>query len=333
MIGIVSGVAMALGPSLGGLIGSGLGWRWIFLANVPVCLLIAFAVPRVVAETRDGTDKPSDWLGVAILTLALGLVITVIWRPDIRSSASRSGSRRQPDSSQCSSLGSGAGRGRCSIQPPSASRPMAGVAAQLVAVSVGYWAVLVYIPLFLGTAFGWTARGGWAWASRRDPPHAFRPSRWRPPRIRAGLATAVRIGADPDRGRWVCPGDVGPRGAVMASPRVGLFGHDVGRHRGRAFPSATYGSCDGARTAGGQRYGVGHDRYRAAGRLRDRRRRSRCAYARQPIRERLRLALWVCDRRVSVRGAGLPSAPGVIAQLERTLIPGPREGQSMSSSG
>lgn len=78
VVGVVSGVAMALGPSLGDIIGSGLGWRWIFLANLPLCLLIALVVPRLVAEMRDGTDKQLDWLGVAILTLALGLVIEAI---------------------------------------------------------------------------------------------------------------------------------------------------------------------------------------------------------------------------------------------------------------
>jgi len=33
-----------------------------------------------------------------------------------------------------------------------------GVAALLLAVSVGYWAVLAYLPLFLGTSFAWTAK-------------------------------------------------------------------------------------------------------------------------------------------------------------------------------
>lgn len=157
IVGVVSGVAMALGPSLGGIIGSGLGWRWIFLANLPLCLLIALAVPRIVTEMRDGTDKPLDWLGVAILTLALALVIEAIL--EARHSLTRMAiglavaaglvaffavrQRRQP---------------RPMLDPAVfASRPMAGIAALLLAVSVGYWAVLVYLPLFLGTGFGWTA--------------------------------------------------------------------------------------------------------------------------------------------------------------------------------
>ncbi|SDN56054.1 Major Facilitator Superfamily protein [Methylobacterium phyllostachyos] len=76
--GMASGVAMALGPSLGGVIGAGLGWRWIFFFNLPLCMLIALMVPRLVAEERDGTDKPLDWLGIALLTIALALLIETI---------------------------------------------------------------------------------------------------------------------------------------------------------------------------------------------------------------------------------------------------------------
>ncbi len=158
IVGVVSGVAMALGPSLGGIIGSGLGWRWIFLANLPFCVLIALAVPRFVSEMRDGTEKPLDWPGVVILTLALGLVIESILEA------------RHSLIHMAIGLAAGAGlvalfaaRQRRQPRPmldPAvfASRPMTGVAALLLAVSVGYWAVLVYLPLFLGTGFGWTAK-------------------------------------------------------------------------------------------------------------------------------------------------------------------------------
>src|SRR6185295_4970309 len=46
IIGVISGVAMALGPTLGGLLASWFGWRWIFYANIPFCLALALAVPR-----------------------------------------------------------------------------------------------------------------------------------------------------------------------------------------------------------------------------------------------------------------------------------------------
>lgn len=158
IVGVVSGVAMALGPSLGGIIGFGLGWRWIFLANLPFCALIGLVVPRLVTEIRDGVGKPLDWPGIILLTLALGLLIDGIL--EVRHSPPRA----------MAGLAAGAGLGasfavrqrrqeRPMLDPAIfASRPMAGVTALLLAVSAGYWAVLAYLPLFLGTAFGWTAR-------------------------------------------------------------------------------------------------------------------------------------------------------------------------------
>src|ERR1700754_1466817 len=53
IIGVLSGVAMALGPTLGGLLASWFGWCWIFYANIPFCLLLALRVPPLVAESKD----------------------------------------------------------------------------------------------------------------------------------------------------------------------------------------------------------------------------------------------------------------------------------------
>ena len=158
VVGVVSGVAMALGPSLGGIIGSGLGWRWIFLANLPFCVLLALTVPRIVTEARDGADKALDWPGVVILTLALGLLIDAIL--EVHHSPVRA----------AAGLAMGAGlaalfavlqrrQARPMLDPAVfASRAMAGITALLLTVSVGYWAVLAYLPLFLAAGLGWTAR-------------------------------------------------------------------------------------------------------------------------------------------------------------------------------
>jgi MFS family permease len=37
LVGVMSGVAMAFGPTMGGLVSSWIGWRWIFLINLPAC--------------------------------------------------------------------------------------------------------------------------------------------------------------------------------------------------------------------------------------------------------------------------------------------------------
>ncbi len=53
LLGVVTGGAMALGPTLGGTLASWLGWRSIFLVSLPACAAIAFVMPRLVPETRE----------------------------------------------------------------------------------------------------------------------------------------------------------------------------------------------------------------------------------------------------------------------------------------
>lgn len=156
LAGIVSGIAMAIGPTLGGILATWPGWRWIFLVNLPVCLAAMWVVPRLVGESRDHAGRPIDPVGIALLTLALGLVIESLL------SAHQSPARLL--------AGSGAGsvllalffwQQRCRTEPvldPALLRQKAMIAVSLllITVSVAYWAVLVYLPLFLQGRFGFT---------------------------------------------------------------------------------------------------------------------------------------------------------------------------------
>ncbi len=72
VVGAVTGVAVAVGPVLGGVITSGLSWRWIFLVNVPVGVAaIAITLTRV-AESRDPAAQRPDWWGFVTVSGALG---------------------------------------------------------------------------------------------------------------------------------------------------------------------------------------------------------------------------------------------------------------------
>jgi DHA2 family methylenomycin A resistance protein-like MFS transporter len=53
-----SGVALAVGPPLGGLIVSALGWRWVFLLNVPLCVALVVLAARFVPRLAHAGSRP-----------------------------------------------------------------------------------------------------------------------------------------------------------------------------------------------------------------------------------------------------------------------------------
>jgi EmrB/QacA subfamily drug resistance transporter len=75
VFGAVTGIAVAVGPVLGGALTSGLSWRWIFLVNIPVGIGALAVTLRAVEESRDPDPRPVDWLG--LLSFSLGLAALV----------------------------------------------------------------------------------------------------------------------------------------------------------------------------------------------------------------------------------------------------------------
>jgi EmrB/QacA subfamily drug resistance transporter len=74
-VGAVTGIAIAVGPVLGGVITSGLSWRWIFLANVPVGIAATAITLARVAESRDPKATRPDWWGCVAFSGALGALV------------------------------------------------------------------------------------------------------------------------------------------------------------------------------------------------------------------------------------------------------------------
>ena len=78
MLGIwssVTGLAVAVGPLLGGLVTSVLSWHWIFWINVPVGVTVALLTPRWIDESYGARER----LDIAGLTLATAGLFAVIW--------------------------------------------------------------------------------------------------------------------------------------------------------------------------------------------------------------------------------------------------------------
>ncbi len=77
--GAVTGVAVAIGPVLGGAITSGLSWRWIFFVNVPIGIAaLAITLTRIDESRLPGAPRP-DMPGFVTFSLALaGLVFGLI---------------------------------------------------------------------------------------------------------------------------------------------------------------------------------------------------------------------------------------------------------------
>jgi len=149
VMGTISGIAMALGPTVGGFLASWFGWRWIFFANVPFCLALAVAVPRLVAESDDQEGRRLDPVGIVLLTIALGLAIDALLGRH-SALAVRAACLAGSVMTLFLFLWQQSRSAHPVLDPRVFATPvMVGVAALLTALQFGYWAVLVYLPLFL----------------------------------------------------------------------------------------------------------------------------------------------------------------------------------------
>ena len=73
--GAVTGLAVAIGPLLGGLLVSGLSWRWIFFVNAPIGIIAVVIALMKVTESRAPHASRPDWAGFALFTVALSSLV------------------------------------------------------------------------------------------------------------------------------------------------------------------------------------------------------------------------------------------------------------------
>src|SRR6187401_1406665 len=72
-----NGLALAVGPTIGGLLVDAAGWRSIFALVVPVSVLAMFLAIRSVPESRDAEGRRLDLVGQALVIIALAALAFV----------------------------------------------------------------------------------------------------------------------------------------------------------------------------------------------------------------------------------------------------------------
>jgi EmrB/QacA subfamily drug resistance transporter len=77
--GAVAGAGGAAGVLLGGILTSGLSWRWVLFVNVPIGIAAAALAPRLLVESRaeDGTEG-FDLPGAVTVTAGLALLVYAV---------------------------------------------------------------------------------------------------------------------------------------------------------------------------------------------------------------------------------------------------------------
>jgi EmrB/QacA subfamily drug resistance transporter len=78
--GSITGVAVAVGPVVGGILTSGLSWKWIFFVNIPIgAFAIAVTLAKVDESRQEGARRP-DWAGFVVFTGALVSLVYALIR-------------------------------------------------------------------------------------------------------------------------------------------------------------------------------------------------------------------------------------------------------------
>jgi EmrB/QacA subfamily drug resistance transporter len=157
--GATIGIAVAIGPLLGGLLTDGLGWEWVFLLNVPIGAVAIAITFWKVAESRDPNATRVDWAGLLTFSTALFLLVLALVR----------GNDEGWGSTPIVSLFAGAGvllAGFAAIERRVAEpmlplslfqrRAFTGVQLAAFAVSGSLFALFLYLTLYLQGFLGYS---------------------------------------------------------------------------------------------------------------------------------------------------------------------------------
>lgn len=152
IIGTVSGSALAVGPALGGLIANALGWTWVFLINIPICLAIIGVAVGWMDEHKSRSGARMDVPGVVTVSaFLLGFIWFLLHGPAV-------GSVVAPQAGFLLALGlvffAFLWIEVKAVHPAVdialfKKRDFLGLSLVPLALSLSYWGLIVFLPLFL----------------------------------------------------------------------------------------------------------------------------------------------------------------------------------------
>ncbi len=161
VFGAVTGAAVAIGPVVGGVITSGIGWRWIFFVNVPIGVAAVALTLTQVAESADPNATGVDWIGLVTFSGSLFLLVYALIegngdglglhqdrRAAVRlgGAARRVRGRREPPA-----------RGRCSTSRCFRRPAFTGARIVAFALSASMFAMFLYLTLYIQDVLGYDA--------------------------------------------------------------------------------------------------------------------------------------------------------------------------------
>src|SRR6187200_1992397 len=80
LYGATIGMAVAIGPLVGGALTDGIGWQSVFALNVPIGIAAIALTFLKIAESRDPNARGVDWAGVATFSGSLFLLVLALLR-------------------------------------------------------------------------------------------------------------------------------------------------------------------------------------------------------------------------------------------------------------
>ncbi|KXZ21297.1 MFS transporter [Bacillus nakamurai] len=79
ILGVTQGLSAALGPAVGGVITEYLGWRWVFLVNVPISIIaivLCFIMLNIKNEKR--IQAKIDWMGLVLCSSTIFFLTLIL---------------------------------------------------------------------------------------------------------------------------------------------------------------------------------------------------------------------------------------------------------------